>query len=547
MTRPLLLLLFLCQCLLAQETDSLLTVLEKEMANRVQYDAAKEGRISQLKQYLKDPQLPDAERYRLTSKLVQEYIPYKFSEALAYMNQNIALAEKVGNTAQLYEARMQLAEILSSSGNYSESREVLGTIKRGLVPKDLLDEYYYCHAWLNYRLRFYSPLDQTRQKFDANFRAYADSLMQTLEPESGRYLLISEILYKDNPQYAAKRAANLALMPNAKPGTRTYGSLMFFLAQHYLEQKDTLQYKKYLVLSALNDIRSSVKDNAALTALAVQLFSEGDIERAHRYINFSFEDAAFYNSRLRLASLSNILPLINKAYEDEAQRHSNKLRSYLIVISVLGVLFLILLFYVSRQYRLISVARKGLEEANTKLNGLNSQLQIANAELKGLYGELSETNRVKEYYIGNLLNVCSEYLDKLDVYQKTVKKMILARQVPELLERTKSGQVVEEEIALFYKNFDSIFLHIYPDFVAQLNALMLPEERIILKKGEMLNTELRIFALIRLGITDSASIARLLRYSVNTIYNYRVKIKNKAAVERDDFENKVMKIGTFAG
>lgn len=545
--RPLLLLLFFCQVLFAGEADSLINVLEKEMAKSAQYDAAKEARISQLKQYLKDPQLPDGERYALTSKLIQEYIPYKFSEALRYMNANIALAGKAGNTGQLYEAKMQLAEILSSSGNYSESKEILSTLNRRLVPQDLLDEYYYCHAWLNYRLRFYSPLAQTRQKFDANFRAYADSLMHALKPDSGRYLLISEILYKDNPKYAAKRAANLALMPHAKPGTRTYGSLMFFLAQHYLEQKDTVQYKKYLILSALNDIRNAVKDNAALTALAVQLFSEGDIERAHNYINFSFQDAAFYNSRLRLASLSNILPLINKAYEDEAQHHQDTLEAYLVVISILGVLFLILLFYVSRQYRLINAARKGLEEANGKLNALNTQLQNANNELKSLYGELSETNRVKEYYIGNLLNICSEYLDKLDVYQKTVKKMILARQVPELLERTKSGQVVDEEIALFYKNFDSIFLHIYPDFVAQLNALLLPEERITLKKGEMLNTELRIFALIRLGITDSASIARLLRYSVNTIYNYRVKIKNKAAVERDDFESLVVKIGAFSG
>jgi hypothetical protein len=547
MKRPLLLLLLLfCHTLFAADNDSLIRVLEKEMAKREQYDAAKEGRIKQLKQLLNDNGLGSTERYNLTGRLILEYIPYNFKQALFYINKNVALGEATGNIAQLYEAKLQLAEILSSSGNYSEAREVLSGISRKLLPKELLDKYYYCYAWLNYRLHFYSPLAETNKKYAYRYNAYADSLMGVLEPTSGRYLLIAETRNRENGMPVASREANLKLMAQVKPGTRTYGSVNFFLAHSYLSQKDTVNYKKYLILSALSDIRTSVKDNAALTSLAVQLFKENDIERAHQYINFAFEDAAFYNSRLRLSSLSNILPLINKAYETAIQRQKDTLQGYLVVISVLGLLLLALLFYIWRQVQNINRARKNLEAANARLNELNKQLQDANSQLKGLYGELSDTNRVKEYYIGNLLNVCSEYLDKLDVYRKTVKKMIIAKQIPELLERTKSGQVVEEELALFYKNFDAIFLHIYPDFVVQLNALLLENERIALKKGELLSTELRIFALIRLGINDSASIAKLLRYSVNTIYNYRVKIKNKAAVSRDDFESLVMKIGAFS-
>ena len=540
------LLLFFSFTVLAAQTDSLISVLEKEMAQRTQYDAAKELRIKQLEQYLADSNLSGNERYNLTHRLILEYIPYKFNTAVSYINKNIALAEKAGNIAQLYEAKMQLADILSSSGNYVEAREILAGLNRKMVAANLLDEYYYCHAWLNSRLRYYSPLPQAKEQYNNLYNAYADSLMGVLEHTSGRYLLIAETRYGESGKYAGEHNNNVRLMAQAKPGSRTYGSTAFFLAQNFLAEKDTANYKKYLILSALNDIRTSVKDNAALTNLAIQLFKEGDIERAHKYINFAFEDAAFYNSRLRLASISNILPLINKAYETAIQKQKNKLQNALIVISILGLLLLALLFYIWRQVQTLSRARKSLEDANVQLNALNAQLQGANKELKGLYNELSDTNRVKEYYIGNLLNVCSEYLDKLDVYRKTVKKMIIARQIPELLERTKSGQVVDEEIALFYKNFDAIFLHIYPDFVDQINALLQDEERITLKKGEMLNTELRIFALIRLGITDSASIAKLLRYSVNTIYNYRVKIKNKAAGSRDDFESMVMKIGAFS-
>ncbi|MBA4317420.1 MAG: transcriptional regulator, partial [Flavobacterium sp.] len=198
-----------------------------------------------------------------------------------------------------------------------------------------------------------------------------------------------------------------------------------------------------------------------------------------------------------------------------------------------------------RQLKNLSHARKELQDVNNQLETLNKNLVNANQELIGLYGELSESNHIKEYYIGNFLSICSNYIDKLDIHRKMVKKMIVGKQISELFEKTKSSQLIDDELELFYKNFDSTFLHIYPDFVAQINNLLLPDERIILKKGELLNTELRIFALIRLGISDSATIAKLLRYSVNTIYNYRVKIKNKAAVPRDDFEKLILKIGAF--
>jgi cell division protein FtsB len=357
---------------------------------------------------------------------------------------------------------------------------------------------------------------------------------------------MAETRLRDAGLFKRNREANLERLAMAKPGVGTYSSITFFLAQSYLPENNMREYKKYLILSALSDIRSSTKDNASLTALAVQLFKEGDIERAHAYINIAFEDAAFYNSRLRLASLSNILPLINKAYDTAIQKQKAKLQTAVIAISILGLLLLLTLFYIWRQLKNLSRVRKNLQDANMSLSALNKQLTATNEELKGLYNELSETNRVKEYYIGNLLNVCSDYIDKLDVYRKTVKKMILAKQLSELLEKTKSGQLIEEEIQLFYKNFDAIFLHIYPDFVAQLNNLLLPEERVTVKTGELLTTELRIFALIRLGITDSSKIAKLLRYSVNTIYNYRAKFKNKGAVNRDEFEDLIMKIGSFS-
>jgi type II secretory pathway pseudopilin PulG len=528
----------------ATESDSLLQVLDREMAKRVAYDNAKKAHIKQLEHYLADKTLSLTERYGFNSSLIAEFIPYQFASAVKQLQSNIDISQKTGDIKQLYQAKLQLANLLSSSGNYAEAGEVLRGVKRTLVPDELLNFYYYCQVWQNYRLKFYSAYTPTQQVFNTRYRAYADTLQTRLKPGTEEYLNLSEAVYRDEGSYLKSRDANIKRLALAVQGTRIYGSITFFLAQSYLPENNIEQYKKYLALSAISDIRASIKDNAALTALAVQFFKEGDIQRAHRYINFAFDDALFYNSRLRLQSISSILPLINQAYDDAAQKQKDKLQVTVIIISILSVVLLVLVFFVLKQLKNLKRARKNLQAANEKLNELNASLQTANGTLQGLYDELADTNRVKEYYIGTLLNLCSDYLDKLDAYRKTVKKMIVARQVNELLDKTKSAEFIEEEVAQFYKNFDTIFLHIYPHFVDDVNALLLPDEKIVLKNGELLNTELRIFALVRLGINDSASIARLLRYSVNTIYNYRVRIKNKA-IDRDDFENGLMKIGSF--
>ncbi len=268
------------------------------------------------------------------------------------------------------------------------------------------------------------------------------------------------------------------------------------------------------------------------------LFRQGDLERAHHNINFAFEDAAFFNSKLRFVSISNILPIIDKAYETEIHKKNRKLQISLIVISILSLVVLFTSFYIYKQYRNLVIARKKLEEVNNKLKQINK-------ELSDSYDKISEINQVKEHYIVNLLINNSENIDTLDVYGKTVVKLIISKKTEELLKLTKSKDFLDKELAKFYYNFDNIFLNIYPDFVEKFNNLLSDEERIILKRDELLNTELRIFALIRLGINDSSKIAKILRYSVTTIYNYRVKTKNKTKINRDEFEKEVMKIGSL--
>ena len=216
--------------------------------------------------------------------------------------------------------------------------------------------------------------------------------------------------------------------------------------------------------------------------------------------------------------------------------------TYLALISLLTLLLISAVIYIYRQMKRLAEARNHLQETNGQLKVLNGELHQMNARLQLANRQLSESNQIKEEYIGRFIKLCSTYIDKLDGYRRMVNKKVCAGQIEELAKITRSSNALNAELDELYKNFDTAFLHLFPNFVAQFNALLQEDEQIVLKRDELLNTELRIFALIRLGINDSSQIAEFLRYSVNTIYNYRAKVKNKACVSRDDFENLVREI-----
>lgn len=221
------------------------------------------------------------------------------------------------------------------------------------------------------------------------------------------------------------------------------------------------------------------------------------------------------------------------------------------VVSIMAFMLFLLLVYVNKQKKRLTIARNELKKTNGKLANLNSQLSKINEELdlsnQNLHDsntKLNESNRVKEAYIGRFIGMCSLYIDKLDSYRKQVNRMMKNKQLDELFNMTKSSELKEKEVDELYANFDSVFLHLFPDFVKDFNSLLREEERIQLVEKDKLTTPLRIFALIRLGIDDSSKIAEFLHYSVNTIYNYRAKIKNGAAGDRNNFEKQVKELGS---
>jgi len=304
--------------------------------------------------------------------------------------------------------------------------------------------------------------------------------------------------------------------------------------------------KEYLAKSALSDIHAAVKENISLRSLAILLFEDNDISRANFYIKRSLEDANFYNARLRNIQIARVLPIIDKAYQIDRERQEKKMRFLFITASILSVILFIAVILIIKQNRKVSKAKKKLTETNEKLNILNEDLKLANLKQFETNNSLAEANHLKEQYIKSFLEICTEYIDRLENFKGIVNRKIKTGQTAEILKMTTSSQDNSKELKELYSNFDKAFLKIYPDFVKQINELLRPEERYQISDDYTLNQELRIFALIRLGVTNNNQIATFLHYTLRTIYNYRSKVKSKAINPDDNFETRIQNLGNIS-
>jgi hypothetical protein len=529
---------------LCSEVDSLLVVLDSTLAANKSYLQPRIIRIKSLKNLIGKQDLSIEQNYEVNTLLYKEYLKFNFDSTLNYLNLNLEIAQKIKNKEWIIETKLRLSHIFSSSGLYIESIDILSSIQTTALSSKQKLEFYSCCQHIYAELAMYTTLKHNVEKFDLLSKIYRDSLLAFLHPNSDEYLLLYESKLQDEGKFDKSRQVNSQLMSRTTLGSPEYALYAFQRAISYRIQGNIEMEEKFLILSAISDIRSAVKDNVSLTLLAIILFDKKEIDRAYRYIKFSLEDAKFYNARLRYIEISKILPLISEAFQMKSERQKTELRFYSLVITILALLLIVALIIMYSQMKKLSKTRLDLQSANKQLNELSQDLYQMNTQLKTLNKELLESNHIKEEYIGFFLGMCSAYIDKLENYRKMVHRKVTSGQFEDLFTSTKSTHFIDSELNEFYSNFDNTFIHLFPNFVEQFNSLLIKEEGFVLKIDELLNTELRIFALIRLGITDSSKIASFLRYSVTTIYNYRTRVKNKALVPRDDFERLVRMIGT---
>ncbi|PRY54290.1 hypothetical protein B0I27_10256 [Arcticibacter pallidicorallinus] len=515
------------------DLDSLYKRLDKVMDNRQLYMANKEEKIQGIKQLLHIENLSPQQTYDINLKLCYEYKKYKSDSAVFYILKNVQIGRDLANQYLRNKAEIELAWLYSTAGLYIESKNLLDNIERRTMDPRLLADYYECYN------EFCSHYGQSNNNilYYAKSELYRDSLLKVVDPASLKYQIVSaeNILYKGKRREA--ETALLSLLEKTTDKNPERAVIAYLLGRMYMDETKMDLQKKYFAVSAITDIENSIKDNASLQSLALTFYKEDDIDQAFRFIEAAVNDALFCNVRYRTVEGSSFYPIINASFQEKEKKQKMEFRLYLILISIMSLFLIAGIIYTYKQMKRVSKIRRELFKTNEKLSKLNYQLQQTN-------DNLSESNHIKEEYIAHFFDLCSTYIDKLENYRKALQKKASNNQLEDLFKTLKSTSIVETELEELYKNFDTVFLNLYPTFVRDFNVLLVAEERIQPRHGELLNTELRIFALIRLGITDSVKIASFLRYSLRTVYNYRTKVRNKA-IARESFEEMVKEIGTL--
>ncbi|MDR3217437.1 MAG: DUF6377 domain-containing protein [Dysgonamonadaceae bacterium] len=547
----LLLLLFMAFGLQAKsEMDSIFQVLFQAMNNEKIYTEKKEEGIAAIKKMLDINDITDEQRYSVYDHLYNEYRSFKIDSAVHYLEFNLKIAEKLNNVAYIYNTKLKLSFSYWIRGRFLESINILNELDRSRferLPEWLLIEYYesYKRIYL-----YYSAKDKHNHYYPIS-NLYRDSLLSLIPEDSfSHHVLTAEKLAVEDHADEAIRVLMEAL-EKSQAEDHERAILENIIANIYGEKRNIEMQKKYYALSAICDIKNAIKENASMMELAFLLYEGGDINKAYKCIKASMDDAVFCNARFRTFEISKVFPIIEHAYQEKELKQKKELQGYLLIVSFLSLFLIVAVGYVYRQMKRIARIRKELYHTNLKLNDLNTDLQNSNAKLHELNGQLSEvnqklaeTNRVKEAYLGKFIDLCSNYIEKLDNYRRGLNKIANSGKMDQLLKSLKSSQFIEDELSDFYTNFDETFLRIYPTFITDFNDLFPDEEKQHPKQGELLNTELRVYALIRLGINDSAKIAVFLRYSITTVYTYRSKLKSKS-LHPKKFEEYIMKIGSY--
>ena len=540
MTRKLVtwaLMLGLSTILSAKEpTRQLLRELDAALANAATYEGYFQQRTDVLRQMLAGKNTPEQE-YEIRKKLASEFTAYSLDSTVVQLGRNRALARQLGDAYRQAETDFALAREYALAGYHSDALDILSGYRLEAIPPGLEYTFFEVSCYLYGELAAYSSNNaQYWQKKDM----YRVSMLPFLEEGTYEWYDLQRVQAEsDRDKEKALEYARKALEVT-EPNSRQYARAAFFVSVYQQDPDDEIAW---LARSAIADVLCANKDYASLNTLAERLYRQGDIDRAFKYAaDHGMPDALFFGGKLRPWQIAQFFPSLEQAYAAKNARHT---RQMWLLIGLAGLLLLALgalLFYLSRRQRVLVRTRKALEEEKSRVDRRNQTLQDVNEQLQALNGELQESSKVRQEYIALYLQNLSESISTTRQYKNHVLKYIRRGNDKYLIEEIEALPPIEDDIREFYQMFDRTFINLYPDFVDEFNALLADGEAIVPKGDDILTPELRVFALIKLGITESSKIAALLHYSANTVYNYRAKIKNKARGDRELFEDAVQAI-----
>jgi hypothetical protein len=531
-------LLFVCHCLNAKNTTfPTLEDLDKVVANQQIYTNARLRMLDSLKSDLR--KADDLhKKYAIEKELFAGYQSFVVDSALLYAQKKLSLAQRLNDAEELSYSYLDVASMLIKGGNYKEANEVLQRLNVRNASSNLRNYYYTVNQDLYTTLQTVSLTANERKLYNEKSSLYKDSIL-SLKLDPSVWVVTDRMMdkhrYKDALQILLKE------YPTLNVDDRRMAYVAYSISDIYRLMGNREKEKQYLIVSAIADIKSAVKEYISLRRLATLLYEEGDIERSYLYMKRALEDAIYCNARLRVIEVSDIMPIINKAYEDKTQREKHVTLLALVSISVLSLMLIGLVFLLRRQMKKLSITQRALRDKNAELYKLNDVLSKTNDALSESNDSLSEASRIKDMYIAQFMTECSTYIDKMELYRKQLRKVATTGSKAELLDILKSPTFIEKEVDAFFATFDATFLSLFPNFVHDFNQLLLPESQVVNKKDKRLNTELRICALIRLGISDNERLAAFLRCSKATIYSYRSRTRLKS-LQPDLFEEQLMNL-----
>ena len=508
-------------------SDSLLIQLDKVISERSNFTEIKKAKISELKR--KKHRLKNLkQQFEVNREIIDQYNTFICDSAEFYINENLSIANRLNEKDFILESSLRLIYVYSLSGLFLQASEIFDSLNYKSLSTS--NQAWYCWNRIRYyeNLIFYTADANFSKQYEIKKEEYRDKVMLLLDNKSIEYK--KELAHKLQLAGNYKEAVEILeyIFNKQEPGTHNYAMAAMNLAKVYKQEKLIESEEYYLILAATTDIRLAVKENEALLSLAINLYNKGDVNRAYNYIRVALDDALFYNARFKNSVIAKVQPIIEDSYLKKIRYQQKNLRIYSILTSLFVLILVIALIFIYKQVIAVSKARK--------------ELRIANEDLLHLNHKLDESNIIKERYLGYFMNQCSVYVNKLHTYRKNVYLKIKTGQIDKL-SKPPSSSDLEKEIDELRTNFDKAFLKLYPNFVSEFNSLLKPQERFELVDIGQLNTELRIFALIKLGITDVSQIADFLSYSVQTVYNYKSKVKGKSLIESDLFEEELKKIG----
>lgn len=539
-----------------KEIPQLLATLDSILVQTGELASQKELKIAQLKKKLSNAANFE-EEFWINKMLYDESFVFNADSAMKYVDRNIQIATELKKKDWQDEWLINRSFMFAATGLLKEAGEVLEKVDSTSLSDGLKLSYYYQRSYLYSHLgQYMGDQKQVNNKYYNEFENANKHMLALVRPKDPLYWWCVASCNELSPEDSLFSTLENVVL-SSHHNTRLDAMNAYGLSNMYKRIGDKEKTMIYLIYSAMADLRVCNRDIASLQELSSLLYDAGDIDRAYAYMNYCLKAALLYPNRVRIINISTELDKIYANYQQRDIRWRNSLQNYLYVVTFFSIILVLALIGLYRQTKKLRKSRTELDSANHSLNQhvvelsqMHKQLVLANQELQNLNEllrsanqKLQESNDVKEEYIGYVFSICSNYISKLDEYRKNINRKLKTGQFEEARQLTDNSSLTQNELKDFYANFDAIFLRVYPDFVADLNSLLRPEEQILLKDASELNTEVRIYALVRLGINDSVKIADFLHCSPQTVYNHRLRMRNKAIIPKDKFAEAVRLLG----